>query len=196
MSLVVLHVLLWAAGLAALLASAWTDLRERIIPDELSGAVAVSGLALSFILRPGDAWIGLAAAVAVLFGLGVLSHFNLMGGGDVKLISAATLLVPPAQIAPLLLAIVIAGGVISCVYLAARLALARPRHRPEEMPASADMAGNPGSGPGSARDWFAAECARIAAGDPMPYGLAILGGVAGYIAWELTQCTSATSCSL
>ncbi len=194
MTLTTFHVLFWAAGMSALLASAWTDLRARLIPNELVVAVAVSGLALCLLARPGQAWISVAAAIVVLFGLGVLSHFNLIGGGDVKLISATTLLVPPAAIGQLLLAIVLAGGALSCVYLAARFALTRPRS--EEMPVSADAAGDPGAPSHGARGWFSAECARIASGGPMPYGLAILGGVAGYVARELPQCISAMSCSL
>ena len=194
MTLLVFHALLWAAVMAALLASAWTDLKDRIIPNELVGLIAVSGLGISLALRPGQAWIGLVAAIVVLFGLGVLSHFNLMGGGDVKLISATTLMVPPEQIGHLLIAITIAGGFVSCVYLAARYALTRDR--PENMPAPADMTGDPSREPGGASEWFSTECARIAAGGPLPYGLAILGGVAGYIARELPQCISATSCSL
>jgi prepilin peptidase CpaA len=194
MTFTILHVLFWAAGLTALLASAWTDLKDRIIPNELAGAVAISGLALCLMARPGQAWISVTAAIAVLFGLGVLAHFNLIGGGDVKLISATTLLVPPAAIGQLLLAIVLAGGAVSCVYLVARLALRNPRSG--RMPASADAAGDPGALSEGARGWFSAECTRIASGGPMPYGLAILGGVAGYVARELPQCISATPCSL
>ncbi len=194
MSLMSFHVLFWAAGLSALLASAWTDLRDRLIPNELVGVVAVSGLALCLLVRPGQAWISVAAAIVVLFGLGVLSHFNLLGGGDVKLISATTLLVPPAQIGQLLLAIILAGGALSCVYLAARFSLSKPRS--EKMPASADAAGDSGAPSDGARTWLSAECARIASGGPMPYGIAILGGVAGFVARELPQCISAISCSL
>lgn len=191
MILHVFHAVLWATALAALLASAWTDLKIRIIPNELAGLVAICGLCLGLIFRPEQIWISLPAALLVLFGLGVLAHYNLMGGGDVKLISAATLLVPPAHIGQLLLFIALSGGLLSCAYIFARHALKRS--------GSAASSGSDAEAGGSSDDgegWFSHECARIAAGGPMPYALAILGGVAATIAGELPQCLLANSCSL
>jgi prepilin peptidase CpaA len=182
----VLHGALWAVALAALTASAWTDLKDRIIPNELVGLAAASGLGLSLALRPDETWIGMLTATLMLFGLGVIAHHGIIGGGDVKLISAATLLVPPAHIGQLLAAIAIAGGVLSCAYLAARAALKRGHVR-------AAVPG--GQNDQNAGGWFSDECARIAAGGPMPYALAILGGVAGTVAGELPQCLSASFCS-
>jgi prepilin peptidase CpaA len=181
-----LHAALWAVALIALAASAWTDLKHRIIPDELVGLTAASGLGLSLALRPDDTWIGMLAAALILFGLGTLAHCGLIGGGDVKLISAATLLVPPGHIGALLLLIALSGGFLSGAYLVARAMLRRSH------------AGGPTPGDDDALEaggWFSNECARIAAGGPMPYALAILGGVAGTIAGELPQCLSAGFCS-
>ena len=183
-----LQALLWAAALTALLASAWTDLRDRIIPDELVGVVAASGLCLGLMLAPGQIWLSLIIAVLVLFGLGVLAHFGLIGGGDVKLISATTLLVPPSQVWQLMVFIALAGGLLSCVYLFLRCALrAGPLGK---LPSSAEAAE---TGP-AMRGSFSNECARIAEGGPLPYALAILGGVAGTLAGELPRCLSANFC--
>jgi prepilin peptidase CpaA len=180
-----LHALSWAVCLTALLASVWADLKDRIIPNEYVGVVAASGISITLLFRPEQAPYSLLAAALVLFGLGLLSHFNLMGGGDVKLISATVLMVPPGDAGRLLITIALAGGLLSCIYLAARLAL-RGRSVPKS--SAAVEAGRNSGG------WFSNECARVAGGGPMPYALAILGGVAGYIAGELVRCLSVGSC--
>jgi prepilin peptidase CpaA len=187
----VFHALIWVIALTALAAAAWKDLKTRLIPDELTGIVAASGFILGLMLRPEQAVISLPAALIVLLGLGVLSHFNLMGGGDVKLISAVTLLVPPDHIGRLLLAIVLAGGVLSCVYILARVALGNASVR--KSPAAVSAAETAGRNPGG---WFSNECARVSAGGPMPYALAIVGGVIGAIAGELSQCLFGNFCLL
>lgn len=190
MSLHLLHALLWMMALAALAASSWNDLKYRIIPNELVGVIAAIGIGLSLALRPGQTGISLVAAAVVLLALGVFSHFNMMGGGDVKLISATTLLVPPDRIGQLLVAIALAGGVLACIYLMARHAL---RRNPPGAALIADEAGARGR---SRVGWLSNECTRIASGGPMPYALAILGGVAVHIATELPKCLSASFCSL
>ena len=187
----VFHALLWVIALTALVAAALRDLKTRLIPDELTGLVAASGFVLGLMLRPEQVVFSLPAAVIVLIGLGVLSHFNLMGGGDVKLISAATLLVPPDLIGHLLLAIVLAGGVLSCVYILARIALGNASVRKSPVAVSAAEAAGRNTG-----GWFSNECARISAGGPMPYALAIMGGVIGTIAGELSQCLFGNFCLL
>lgn len=186
----VLHAVLWTVPLMALLASAWTDLKDRIIPNELVALVALSGLGLGLLLRPDAIWISLLAAMLVLLVLGLAAHFGMMGGGDVKLISAATLLVPPGYVGQLIVFIALAGGLLSAGYLLARLMVGnRPVGRSL---LSAEAADGDCGGPGG---WVSNECARIAAGGPMPYALAILGGVAITLAGELSRCLSANFCS-
>jgi prepilin peptidase CpaA len=174
-----LQMALWGIALAALVAGAYADLRDRIIPNELVCLVAVSGLALGLVVRPGQIHISLLAAICLLFALGALAHFHVMGGGDVKLISATALVIPPADIGRLLVYIALAGGVLSCAYLLARDALGR-----------GDLQG-PHRG---WRGWLSREGARIASGDSVPYGVAILGGFAGMIAGEIPRCLSAGFC--
>jgi prepilin peptidase CpaA len=186
-----LHIVLWAAALIALLASAYTDLKDRIIPNELVGIVAASGVILSLVLRPEQAWISLLAATLLLVALGVIAHYGMLGGGDIKLISATALLVPPGHIGKLLLFIALAGGVLSCAYLAARYAL---RSRATKLSGPPPGAVSRQQSP--ARAWFVHESARIVTGGPMPYGIAIFGGVAALIAGELSQCLYAGFCSL
>ena len=179
----------WVVSLLALCLCAVIDLRNRIIPDELVILIALSGLALSLTLRADQIWISVPAAMFVLVSLGVLAHFDLLGGGDVKLMAALTLLVPPEGIGSLLIGIVLAGGVLGCLYLAARHVLLG-RAVPQGDRAGLDR---PESRLGRL---VRREYARIEAGEPMPYGLAILGGVVCYVARELPQCLSAISCSL
>ena len=186
----VLHTLAWAVALTALLASAWTDLKDRIIPNELVGLIAVAGLCLSLMLRPEQTWISLMAAALVLIGLGVLAHWGVMGGGDVKLISATTLLVPPDHVGQLMVFIAMSGGLLSGVYLLGRHLL-----RSSDLRKSVSYPEAGGERGGNSEGWFSGECARVAAGGSMPYALAILGGVAGVIAGEIPQCLSANFCS-
>ena len=186
-----LHAMVWVAALIALISSAYTDIKDRIIPNELSGMVAVCGLVMGLLTWPGQVWISIAAAIATLFALGTLAHYGLLGGGDVKMIAATTLLIPPAQIGKLLLFIVLAGGLLSCLYIAARYAISKRWAGQCRSPAQpVDRCGPERPG------WFARECARIAHGGPMPYGVAIFGGVAGVLAGEFPRCLPADFCLL
>jgi prepilin peptidase CpaA len=169
----------WAVALTAVMASAYTDLRDRVIPNELAGLVAATGIALGLLMRPGQIHISLLAAICLLFALGALAHFHLMGGGDVKLISATALLVPPADIGKLLVFIALAGGVVSCAYLLARRALNGGRFHASD----AEHQG-----------WLSREGARIASGGPVPYAVAIFGGLAAIMAGEIPQCLSGKYC--
>ncbi|MGO9545944.1 MAG: prepilin peptidase [Rhodomicrobium sp.] len=188
MSVLTIQAIPWAASLAALAGCAATDLRARIVPDEFAVLIAVCGLALGLRFEAGQVGISLLAAIGVFATLGVLAHYGFIGGGDVKLISAVTLLVPPDRVGLLLIEIALAGGVLSCLYLAAGALLrAMPRFRAELRKIGSKSA---------FRKWVRREGTRVASGYPMPYALAVLGGVAVHIIRELPQCLSATSCSL
>ena len=189
MSDFLIHGVLWAVCLAALLASACTDVKSRIIPNRFAMAVAICGLALSIAARPHQLWaVGLGAA-AVFFVFGVFAHYGLVGGGDVKLIAATAMLVPPERIPLLLLSIALAGGVLSFAYLAMGYVFRRVRFALPEPPEAGIADAEPAR-------WVKSEYARIAAGSPVPYALAVLGGVGSYILGELPKCFSAISCSL
>jgi prepilin peptidase CpaA len=153
---------LTAAILACLLVAAATDMARRIIPNRLVLIVLMCAIALRLSAGQGPFWPSLAAAVGVLATLGLLAAYDLVGWGDVKLITAVTFAVPAERVADLLLAIALAGGLLSCLYLALR-ALLRP---PAE--------GQTGRLGGLLRR----EAMRIRNHEPMPYALAILGGAA------------------
>lgn len=161
----------------ALLASAvllvWaaiTDLIDFRIPNPVSFTVAA--LYPIYLLAgwlggaPAD-WAGGVLAGAGVFVLGfALFNVGLVGGGDVKLMSAVALWVGLAGLVPFMLIVGLAGGLLSLGLVAAKaVAYARqPASRPADMPV-----------------W------RAVLQQPAPYGLAIaigglftLGQLAGY----------------
>jgi len=175
-----LQLLLWTVVLLCVCVATATDFRDRIIPDEIVGIVSVCAILLILVSRPEALWISLIAAILLIFALGMLSRYNVLGGGDVKLICAASLLVPPADIPILLAMIVIAGGVLGCLYLAARYVLAKSAAQ-EPAPVTAGSINPPAT-------LLESEKAKITAGEPMPYGFAILAGIVSYIISEPPQC--------
>jgi prepilin peptidase CpaA len=168
------------ASLIVLGVSAGIDLRDRLIRNEFVIALAVIGLAQGLASRPGMIWLSALVAVIVFFGLGILAHFRIIGGGDLKLISAATLLVPPDRVGQLLIEIILAGGLLSCLYLAARYGL-------KSLPAFRSAAAKVDTSRSGFARMIRTECSRIAAGSPMPYALAVLGGVIIYTVIESLQ---------
>ncbi len=103
---------------SASLTAAGFDVARRIIPNEAVAVVAGSGLVMR-LLSPADyaIWISLAAALVVYLAFDLLSHLNVVGGGDVKLISALSLCVAADEVMPLLMWISLAGGALACAYL-------------------------------------------------------------------------------
>ncbi|HEX5078628.1 MAG TPA: prepilin peptidase [Geminicoccaceae bacterium] len=107
-------VLIWLplAGFVALLGlAALIDLRERRIPNWLTGGVAALYPAYVLVSPTPVAWPGsLALAAAVfLFGL-VMFARQLIGGGDVKLIAATTLWAGLDNLALFAIVTSLAGG--------------------------------------------------------------------------------------
>jgi prepilin peptidase CpaA len=187
--LILIRTFLWAGCLSLAAASGATDLRYRIIPNRFVVVIAASALALCFMMRPGLVWLSVLISVVLFLGLGTLTHYGLLGGGDAKLMAAVSLLVPPEHVGLLLTEIVLAGGLLSLAYLAAYGILWRAPH---SLDAAATAA--------PAKNWLNGfvfdEHERIVTGRSIPYALAIMGGVTFYLATELYQCFYATFCSL
>lgn len=191
MSLVLTRAILWAAVMLVLAAAAGVDLRRRIIPNETVVLIGAGGVALSVLSRPGSTLLSLLLCLVVLLTLLVFAHLNVLGAGDAKLIAAVTLLVPPERIVLLLVAIALAGGLLSGIYLAAFHGLKHAR-------AAKRYGALSGRGlpTGSLAQFRRAGHARMRAGYSVPYALAVLGGVAFYLASEFYQCSSGISCLL
>ena len=100
-------------GLAAI-----TDIRERRIPNLLTGALAALYPVYVLVSPTPVAWLaalGLAAAVS-LVGLGLFAR-ELIGGGDVKLLAALSLWAGPEQFVWFILVTTLGGGALSLISL-------------------------------------------------------------------------------
>ncbi len=152
-------------ALALLLAAAFSDIAVRRIPNPVAALLALTGL-LRQALAGGGGALGVAAlvAAALLLGGALLWLRGVFGGGDVKLLAAASLLLPTALIPAQLLAVALAGGVLALLHLALRPVLggvaADARRR------------------GPLRRALRREARRIRRGAPLPYGVAIALGTA------------------
>ena len=107
------------AGVSTLLLlAAITDLRERRIPNWLTGGVAALYPVYLIVSPSPVAWPG-ALALALLVGLLGLALFAraLIGGGDVKLIAAVTLWAGLDQFAVFALVTTLTGGVLGLASL-------------------------------------------------------------------------------
>jgi len=166
-------------ALSGLLVAAVTDVKARIIQNRVVIAVAVLGLALQVASRGATAWVSIAAAIAIFLPLAVLAEAKIFGGGDAKLIAAASLLVAPQNVVALLINISLAGGLMSCAYIVAH-ALKNP---------NALFLSRTGGG-------SATEHGSAIPGDGalMPYAVAIFAGATYSILTEVLTCSSATSC--
>ncbi|HWT09250.1 MAG TPA: A24 family peptidase, partial [Roseomonas sp.] len=98
--------LAWLA-LCLLMAAALTDLAWRRIPNGIAALLALVGLARQGV--GGAFGVALLAGALVFLGCLLLWQRGALGGGDVKLLAAASLLVPPALVPAQLLAVALAG---------------------------------------------------------------------------------------
>jgi prepilin peptidase CpaA len=111
-----------------LLVAVLGDIKSRTIPNWLNGLIALLALpywwTAGLLLWP-DIAVHFAVAAAV-FGLFALAFMaGMMGGGDVKLLAALALWLPPGAVLKLLVIMSIAGGVLTIVmWLRHRLAKA------------------------------------------------------------------------
>lgn len=115
-----------AAFIALLTWAAVSDFRTYTIPNNVTLSIAILYPAHVLASPAAVDWIGGAAVAAVLLAVGIAFYgFHLVGGGDVKLLSAAALWAGPAQIVPFLLLVTIAGAFLA-LSAASYLRLIRP----------------------------------------------------------------------
>ena len=180
---------IWLAALAALFASAVTDLKARRIPNGLVLLVLALAMALQLLSGRGTLWLSLLIAGLVFVVGAMLSRLNLLGGGDTKMISAVSVLVPPAVVPALLISIALAGGILSLFYLGAGWLVRRNG-------GAALAAGAAHSGASDFDRLVRIEVGRMRANEPLPYGVAIFGGTVSLLLIGILSCMSATYCSL
>ena len=133
----------------------------RTVPSRLCLAIAALGLAAR--VMTGDLAAGLVAAGLVVLGAGLCWRRGWLGGGDVKLLAACALVVPPHAVPGLLAGTAIAGAGLALVFAATRRWL-RPSYGSRPMGLLARAA--------RAERW------RLARGGPLPYAVAIALGAA------------------
>ena len=146
-------------GIGLLLIAALHDFIARTVPNWLAGTVAVSGIALRVLT---GSLLGGAAVGLVVFVLAAICwRRGWMGGGDVKLLAAPAILIPPPLALNFVSAVAICGGVLALIYLlAGRIVTPPPVQRPHSLPARA----------------LRVERWRIRRGGPLPYACAIAAG--------------------
>ncbi|MCB2048109.1 MAG: prepilin peptidase [Novosphingobium sp.] len=119
---------LLAALATGLLIAAFTDLRRREIDNWLTTAIALG--APLFWLSSGLSFeamgIQVVIALATFAVLFVLFALNLMGGGDVKLLTALSLWIAPLWFARLIIVMALVGGLLTLVFGAIHLARRKP----------------------------------------------------------------------
>ncbi len=162
--------LLATSCLLLLLAGA-SDVATRRVPNWLSLCLVAIGVALH--LQWHDLLAGLLSAMAVFVLGAVCWRRGWLGGGDVKLLAAAALLVAPYRVPSLMLAVSLAGGLLALAYLLLRATLpgsaapvaaeSKTRHRAGPLPLLSRI--------------IRIEHWRIRRGAPLPYASAIFAGV-------------------
>ena len=152
-------IILFAAATALLFAAAH-DVAVRTVPNQVSLFVAVAGLALNAL--NGQLVPALFGGSVVFAGAWFCWRRGWVGGGDVKLLAACALLVPPASVPELVLSTAIAGGVLALFYVALARLL------------GGGITTRPG---GFLRRVWRTERRRIRRGLSLPYSCAIAAGV-------------------
>ena len=117
---------------AMLIVAMYGDLRKRIIPNWLNAIIALlaipywwlSGLSLTDVALQ----VAVAAGVFALFALAF--RLGMMGGGDVKLVTALALWLPYAALVKLIVIMSLAGGVLT-IAMIVRHRLSKDQEKPE-----------------------------------------------------------------
>ena len=110
----------------ALLVAAFTDIKRRQIDNWLNAAIAIAAPAFwwasGLSLWP-DAGVQLGLALATFVVTAGLFAARMMGGGDVKLLTALALWVRPQDFLFLVIVMALLGGILTILIAAWRLAL-------------------------------------------------------------------------
>jgi prepilin peptidase CpaA len=112
---------------ASLLFAALHDIAFRTIPDWVPVALAADGVALCLLNHR------LPAALAsglLVFALAAFCWWRgWLGGGDVKLLGASAILIPPGLVPGYIAAVAITGGGLALIYILLERVIPHPRLR-------------------------------------------------------------------
>ena len=117
MSLPALSVWNWTALSSMLLLAVWQDLAHRRIPNTLLLCTAPAALVLAAMPQGVGMVSAVAAALVALAAFMPLYLLRQMGGGDLKLMATAGLLVGMPRITALCLSVAMAGGLLALWWL-------------------------------------------------------------------------------
>ena len=133
----VLQPLISLLGMGLLTVVAYCDVRTRRIPNLLAGAIAALGLVRIIVTGdPSAAVYTLAASAAIFAATFLLFWRGLIGGGDVKLMAGAVLLVGYHDLYSFLVVMSVSGALIALAILAAvKLGLRAMPNPPQRTPA-------------------------------------------------------------
>lgn len=107
-----------AAAIGVLVIIAYGDLRTRCIPNSLTVAIAILGLARMALTDDPTAAARTFGASAVVFGAAFLLFWRgVLGGGDAKLVTAMALVVGSQELLQFLFVMVICGGGLALAIL-------------------------------------------------------------------------------
>jgi prepilin peptidase CpaA len=104
-----------AFAAATMLFAALHDVAFRTVPNCVSAALLAAGLCVQ--VMDNTILSGLTAGSLVFLGAVFCWRRGWLGGGDVKLLAAAAVLVPAGMAVNLLLDVALAGGVLAVTYL-------------------------------------------------------------------------------
>ena len=154
-----LHPVLVSLSAAILLGAVLNDIAFRTVPNWMSMTLLILGIGIKTL--DGGLVPGLLACVLILLGAGFCWRRGWLGGGDVKLLAACGMLVPPGLSGVMLLDVALAGGALAVLYLALGRVLGAPG---DDCP------------PGRLRGILWEERHRIHSRSPVPYASAIAAG--------------------
>ncbi len=119
--------LLTIAGLCVLIFAALHDFAVRTVPNAYSVVLFLAGVAMRLCAggMHGLQWGLIASAIIFAFTV-IFWRLGWMGGGDVKLLTAAAIFVPPALVPMLIAATALAGGVLALGFIIGRRVTSRP----------------------------------------------------------------------
>jgi prepilin peptidase CpaA len=165
MSLTLLTIdILTIGGLAVLVFSALHDFAVRTVPNAYSVVLFAAGIGIRVLAGGLHSleW-GLAAAAIVFALTFTFWRLGWMGGGDVKLLTAASIFVSPLMVPMMIAGTALAGGVLALVFVVGRRITKRPQITRPTLFLQRIM---------RCEQW------RLRRGGPLPYAAAIaVGGV-------------------
>ena len=150
----------FALAALALLLAALHDVAFRTIPNWISMVLLLVGSLVRML--SGTFILGLTAGFLVSIVTVCFWYRGGLGGGDVKLLAAAAVLVPPALAVDLLLYVALSGGLLAVLYLVLGQLITRPLRAPRPN--------------GLLRRICRAERYRISRRGSLPYASAIVAG--------------------